>query len=134
MHALSLSFYIESAVSDKNPSLVRFNTGPLADPTLGQPKRPISGNALFRSVAMFEGDEGNVHGGVWESTSGTFQADTTGYIEFGHIVEGSCRVVDPDSTVNTLETGDSFVMPEGYHGRWEVDSFVKKIYFITKTA
>jgi hypothetical protein len=23
-------------------------------------------------------------------------------------------------------------MPEGYTGRWEVDQFVKKIYFITR--
>jgi uncharacterized cupin superfamily protein len=28
--------------------------------------------------------------------------------------------------------GEAFVMPEGYTGRWEVDQFVKKIYFITR--
>ena len=70
--------------------------------------------------------------GVWESTAGSFQANTTGYVEFGHIVEGAARLVDPDGTVHELVPGSSFVMPEGYTGRWEVDQFVKKIYFISR--
>ena len=65
---------------------------------------------------------------------GSFQSNTTGYIEFGYIVEGAARLVDPDGTVHELTVGEAFVMPEGYTGRWEVDHFVKKIYFITRMA
>jgi uncharacterized cupin superfamily protein len=36
--------------------------------------------------------------------------------------------------VHELTVGEAFVMPEGYTGRWEVDQFVKKIYFITRMA
>jgi len=43
-------------------------------------------------------------------------------------------LVDPDGTVHELTVGQAFVMPEGYTGRWEVDQFVKKIYFISRTA
>jgi hypothetical protein len=112
--------------------LVRIDPGPLKHPVPGKPRRPISGDAAFRTETAFEGLAGKAEAGVWESTAGSFQANTTGYVEFGHIVEGAARLVDPDGTVHELVPGSSFVMPEGYTGRWEVDQFVKKIYFISR--
>lgn len=114
--------------------LVRIDAGPLKNPVAGKPRRPISGDAAFQTVTAFEGNAGKAEAGVWESTAGVFQANTTGYIEFGYIVDGQARLVDPDGTVHALTTGEAFVMPEGYTGRWEVDRFVKKIYFISRTA
>lgn len=116
---------------DNNARLIRFNGGPMVDPVPGKPKQPLTGDASFLSVKAF--DHAQARAGVWESTAGTFQANNAGYIEFGYIVEGSCRLVDPDGTVHALAVGDAFVMPEGYSGRWEVDGFVKKIYFISVT-
>lgn len=52
--------------------------------------------------------------------------------EFGSILEGGARVVDPDGTVHRFKAGDPFVMPEGYKGHWEVDARVKKVYFIPR--
>nr|WP_277398988.1 cupin domain-containing protein [Achromobacter xylosoxidans] len=106
----------------------------MKNPVPGKPKRPLSGDAAFRTVTAFEGNGGRSEAGVWESTAGSFQSNTTGYIEFGYIVEGAARLVDPDGTVHELTVGEAFVMPEGYTGRWEVDTFVKKIYFISRTA
>ncbi|AMG39697.1 MULTISPECIES: cupin domain-containing protein [Achromobacter] len=114
--------------------LVRIDAGPMKNPVPGKPKRPLSGDAAFRTVTAFEGNGGRAEAGVWESTAGSFQSNTTGYIEFGYIVEGAARLVDPDGTVHQLTVGEAFVMPEGYTGRWEVDQFVKKIYFISRTA
>ncbi|WP_454695745.1 cupin domain-containing protein [Achromobacter aegrifaciens] len=114
--------------------LVRIDAGPMKNPVPGKPRRPISGDAAFRTVTAFEGNGGRAEAGVWESTAGSFQSNTTGYIEFGYIVDGAARLVDPDGTVHELSVGEAFVMPEGYTGRWEVDSFVKKIYFISRTA
>ena len=121
-------------MSTTEPKLVRIPTGPLANPKAAAPKRPISGDARFNGMKVFEGRGGKVRAGVWESTSGMFRADTTGYIEYGHIVEGDCRIVDPDGTVHTLNVGDPFIMPEGYKGRWEIDTFVKKVYMVAETA
>ncbi len=121
-------------MAENNSRLVRINAGSLVNPVAGKPKRPISGDAAFLSVSAFEGNGGRAQAGVWQTTSGTFQANTTGYIEFGYIVEGECRLVDPDGLVHVLNVGDAFVMPDGYTGRWEVDTFVKKIYFISLTA
>ncbi|MGE8565596.1 hypothetical protein D3C85_492680 [compost metagenome] len=114
--------------------LVRIDAGPMQNPVPGKPRRPISGDTAFLSQTFFEGNAGKAEAGVWESTAGVFQANTTGYIEFGTIIEGAARLVDPDGTVHELTVGQAFVMPEGYTGRWEVDQFVKKIYFISRTA
>ncbi|AZY50301.1 cupin domain-containing protein [Bordetella avium] len=111
--------------------LVRFDTGPLQNPDIGKPRRPIEGETEFRTVTVFEGNEGRAQSGIWESSAGKFRSDTTGYIEFGYILEGQARLVDPDGTVHELTPGSPFIMPEGYKGHWEVDQFVKKVYFIT---
>lgn len=121
-------------VTDTQPKLVRFSAGPLVNPDIGKPRRPIEGDTVFRTLTGFEGNEGRASSGIWESTAGKFRSDTTGYIEFGYIVQGSCRIVDPDGTVHSLNVGDPFVMPEGYKGHWEVDEHVKKVWFITQTT
>lgn len=121
-------------MSDNASRLVRFGTGPLTNPEIGKPRRPIEGDTEYRTMNAFEGNGGKVLSGIWESTPGKFRSDTTGYIEFGYILEGQCRIVDPDGTVHALKAGDPFIMPEGYKGHWEVDEFVKKVYFITHLA
>ena len=120
-------------MTDTHSKLVRFSAGPMTTPEIGKPRRQMEGETVFRIITGFEGDNGRATSGIWESTAGKFRSDTTGYIEFGYILEGECRIVDPDGTVNELKVGDPFVMPEGYKGHWEVDHFVKKVWFITLT-
>jgi len=124
----------EVILAEVNSRLVRFSAGPMTDPVVGKPSRPMEGATVFRTMTCFEGNGGRASSGIWESTAGKFRSDTTGYIEFCYILEGSCRVVDPDGTVHSLKAGDPFVMPEGYKGHWEVDEFVKKIWFVTLTT
>lgn len=114
--------------------LVRLSTGPQIDPLIRKPSRPVSGDTEFRITTAFVAPRGGAEAGVWESTAGVFRSDTTGYIEFGHIVEGEARIVDPDGTVHALKAGDPFVMPEGFKGHWEVDHFVKKVFFVSPVA
>ena len=121
-------------MSDSSAKLVRFSAGPMTNPDIGAPRRPMSGDTVFKTITGFETPDGRANAGIWESTAGTFRSDTTGYVEFGYILEGEARVVDPDGTVHELKAGDPFVMPEGYKGHWEVDSNVKKVYFISNTA
>lgn len=118
--------------ADQSSHAVLIPTGAMSNPVAGKPRRPLTGDAAFLSQTGFEAREGKVESGVWESTAGTFQSNTTGYVEFGYILEGAARLVDPDGTVHPLTPGTAFVMPEGYTGHWEVDERVKKVYFITR--
>lgn len=111
--------------------IVQWNSQEMTDSVLGRPRRPMAGDTVTRTSTAFTTAGDAVSAGTWEASAGQFRSDTTGYIEFCHIVEGSCRVVDPDGTVHALKAGDSFVMPEGYKGHWEVDERVKKVFFTT---
>lgn len=109
-------------------------TDDLSQARAGQPSRPIAGSTTYRTLEQFSAQGGRVSSGVWEATAGSFRSHIAGYIEFCHIVEGSCRLVDPDGTVHHFGVGDSFVLPEGFQGHWEVDERVKKVYVVTQTA
>lgn len=116
------------------PRLLRIDPTDLSHAVVGKPSRPIHGNTTYRTLEAFTAHGGKLSSGVWESSAGAFRSNTTGYVEFCHIVEGSCRVVDPDGTVHHLQAGDHFVLPEGFTGHWEVDERVKKVFFIAETA
>lgn len=116
-----------------SPSLVRIETQDLRHAKPGKPSRPISGNTSYLTLQSFSAQGGALSSGVWEATAGAFRSHCAGYVEFCHIVEGSCRVVDTDGSVHHFGAGDSFVLPEGFAGHWEVDERVKKVFFIAET-
>jgi len=114
--------------------LVRIDSTDLTHARAGKPSRPLRGDTTYRTLQAFSGDAGRAQAGVWEATAGAFRSHIQGYIEFCHIVEGSCRVVDPDGTVHHLRAGDSMVLPDGFTGHWEVDERVKKVFFTTEVG
>lgn len=116
-----------------SPHLVRIETQDLRQATPGRPSRPIHGDTTYLTLESFSAQHGQLSSGVWEATAGAFRSHCAGYVEFCHILEGSCRVVDPDGTSHSLTAGDSFVLPEGFAGHWEVDERVKKVFFIAQT-
>ena len=117
-----------------SPDLVRIETRDLRQATPGRPSRPIHGDTTYLTLESFSAQHGQLSSGVWEATAGAFRSHCAGYVEFCHIVEGSCRVVDPDGTRHSFAAGDSFVLPEGFAGHWEVDERVKKVFFIARTT
>ena len=116
------------------PKLVRIETQDLSHAKPGQPSRPIHGNTTYQTLESFQAQQGMLSSGVWEATAGAFRSNCAGYVEFCHILEGSCRIVDPDGTTHSFGAGDSFVLPEGFAGHWEVDERVKKVFFIAQTG
>lgn len=120
-----------SAVPLAPVKLVRIDASDLSQARSGQPSRPLRGHTTYKTLDVFSGNDGKANAGVWEATAGAFQSNIQGYIEFCHIVEGSCRLVDPDGTVHHFQAGDSFVLPDGFAGHWEVDERVKKVFVTT---
>lgn len=117
-----------------SPHLVRIETQDLRQATPGRPSRPIHGDTTYLTLESFSAQHGQLSSGVWEATAGAFRSHCAGYVEFCHIVEGSCRVVDTDGTSHSFAAGDSFVLPEGFAGHWEVDERVKKVFLIARTT
>lgn len=94
---------------------------------------PVSPERVTRgqpstSTVTFDSPENRM--GLWRVTPGAFTTDHAGYIEFVHIISGSGRLVGDDGTVRELRAGTTSIMPEGWKGRWEVDSTLTKVFTI----
>jgi hypothetical protein len=67
--------------------------------------------------------------GVWQSEPGKWRINYTEE-EFCQLLEGVSIVTDADGNATTLRAGDSFVIPRGFNGTWEVVETTRKLYAI----
>jgi uncharacterized protein len=51
-----------------------------------------------------------------------------------HFVAGSGRIIDDDGTRHEIRPGVVRFFPDGWHGRWEVDETVRKVYVIVRSG
>ena len=93
-------------------------------------ERLVSGTPM-QAVANTYSDAGNAfHCGVWEGEVGAWRVQYTEH-EFCHLLSGRVRLHDDaggDAVV--LEAGQSFVVPAGFSGVWEVLEPARKLYAI----
>ena len=112
------------------PSILRIphhTQGSIAEPVPSE--RLIAGNPM-QSVANAYSDAGNAfHCGVWEGEVGAWRVAYTEH-EFCHMLEGRVRMRGNDGSDTTVVAGDSFVIPAGFEGVWEVLEPARKLYAI----
>ncbi len=72
--------------------------------------------------------------GTWDCTPGKWQADYSAKSEFCYIISGKVVLTDEDGVAATFVAGDSFVIPQGFMGTWEVVEKVEKYYVIVTPA
>ena len=88
----------------------------------GQPTQAV-GNAYSSQDERF-------HCGVWEGDVGAWRVHYTEH-EFCHLLSGRVRLRDDaGDEVVVLEAGQSFVVPAGFSGTWEVLEAARKLYAI----
>ena len=67
--------------------------------------------------------------GVWAATRGRWRVRYT-ETEFCHLLAGRVILVGEDGERNEFSAGDSFVIPSGFSGSWEVVEDCRKLYVI----
>jgi uncharacterized protein len=103
--------------------------------TDGNPAEPVAADRLvsgqpMQSVANAYSDAGNAfHCGVWEGDVGAWRVAYTEH-EFCHMLAGRVRLRGDDGSDATVVAGDSFVIPAGFTGLWEVLEPARKLYAI----
>ncbi len=65
--------------------------------------------------------------GIWQSEIGKWRISYTEE-EYCQILEGVSVITDADGIAVTVSQGESFVIPRGFIGNWEVLERTKKIY------
>lgn len=72
--------------------------------------------------------------GTWDCTPGKWQADYSAKSEFCYIISGKVVLTDEDGVESTFVAGESFVIPQGFMGTWEIVEPVQKYYVIVTPA
>lgn len=90
----------------------------------------ISGAANELGENHFATNNGKLTIGTWECTPYAEDLSCSDYSEFATILSGRVALTDPDGTVNTFGPGESYIMPVGWQGRFEVLETLRKIYVI----
>jgi len=95
--------------------------------------RLLSGSPRLTAWNHYSDPSQQFFAGVWSATRGCWRIQYTEH-EFCHLLEG--RVVLTSTTGERWEfiAGDSFVVPSGFSGSWEVLEDCRKLYAIFEAA
>ncbi len=93
------------------------------------PNRVLEGDPQHVTKMQFESPDGSLIAGTWTSTPGKWHAFTD-RDEFCTILSGHCRLISKSGEVQTFKTGDSFLIPNGFRGFWEVVETTTKHFVI----
>ncbi len=89
----------------------------------------LDGNPRQRIWNVLSSGDGRFHAGEWESGPGTWRVNYTEY-ELCHILQGAVRLTSEAGAARLYRAGDTFVIPSGFRGTWEVIEPCRKIYAI----
>lgn len=67
----------------------------------------------------YKGADG-LHVGIWEGEPGTLQLTNYPFDEYCLIVAGELVITSTDGPPQVFRPGDSFVIPKGFSGTWEM--------------
>jgi uncharacterized cupin superfamily protein len=111
------------------PSIVSFNAPVEPQRSAPDAERKLSGDPQLTVWNHYTEETAQFFAGVWAATPGRWLVRYSEH-EFCHLLAG--RVVITSDTGERLEfaAGDSFVVPAGFSGTWEVVAECRKLYAI----
>ena len=89
----------------------------------------IKGEYKTSTWNHFTGEDGRLFCGIWESTKGKINFETTEW-EYCYLLAGEVVLKREDGAKWRLKKGDGFIIPAGFKGTWETVRKVKKHYVI----
>lgn len=93
-------------------------------------ERIVSGKPEQNLFNQYQDPSKQMLSGTWDCTPGKWQADYSAKSEFCYIISGKVVLTDEDGVATMFVAGDSFIIPQGFMGTWEVVEKVEKLYVI----
>jgi uncharacterized cupin superfamily protein len=91
--------------------------------------RIVAGHPLQTVTNVYDSEDGKFSAGLWSGAIGTWRVAYTEH-EACHLLQGEVVLRGDDGSVATYRAGDSFVVPAGFTGTWEVTVPARKLYAI----
>jgi hypothetical protein len=116
-----------------SPPIVSFRTS--VEPQHSRPdaERIVSGEPQMTAWNYYSDSSQQFFAGVWAATRGSWRI---GYSEseFCHLLQGRVALTNREGQRWEFGLGDSFVVPAGFVGTWEVIEDCRKVYAIFERA
>jgi len=109
--------------------IITFAALPDAESSRPAEDRLLGGSPQQQIQNVFSDRSGKFFAGVWASTPGRWRIAYTEN-EFCHMLAGRVRITADGGGVWTFGPGDTFVVPAGFEGIWEVELSARKLYAI----
>jgi len=93
----------------------------------------ISGEPRLTAWNYYADPSQQFFAGVWSATRGCWRIHYT-ECEFCHLLQGRVALTDQNGERLEFGVGDSFVIPAGYVGTWEVIEDCRKLYAIFEAS
>lgn len=113
-------------------SVVRFPSdmqSPINRRLADLPNRVVEGDPLHESMVRFTSEDERLQAGTWVSTPGKWRLFTD-RDEFCTILEGRAVLESLSGTCEEFVAGDSFLIPNGFDGYWDVKEVTRKHFVI----
>ncbi len=96
------------------------------------PKRTlVSGVESHRFEPLFAGQ---LVVSIYEGDDGLLKLENYPFDEFVHVLHGRAILTAEGAASQTFKTGDSFVVPKGFTGTWEMQDNFRELIIIEKAA
>jgi uncharacterized protein len=121
-------------MTDLIPRLVDFKTTvPETSSSRPAPERLLAGDPQHTVRNYFSDATGQFFAGIWQSSPGRWRVRYTEN-EFCHLLSGRVRIEDEHAGAWLFQTGDTFVIPAGFTGTWQVLEPTSKLYVVFEPA
>jgi uncharacterized cupin superfamily protein len=80
----------------------------------------------YKTVDGYKSADGKFLVAIWESGPGVLQTDSYPNDEYVLVLEGDLAITNESGAKDEFEPGDSFVIPKGWAGTWDMKTKFKK--------
>ena len=115
------------------PSVVSFRNELEPQRSRPEAERILSGEPQLTTWNHYSDPSGQFFAGIWAATRGSWRISYS-ECEFCYLLEGRVALTNQGGQRCEFSRGDSFVVPAGFTGTWEVIEDCRKLYAIFEPA
>jgi uncharacterized cupin superfamily protein len=124
---------VVSATSADAPEIRRLDQKAAATEPAKYPKEMVVAgqkdfDGSYKGTIQYDGVANEFIAGLWESGPGVLQTDAYPHDEYCLVLEGTLVVTNRSGSKDEFKPGDSFVIPKGWAGTWDMRTKFKKQY------
>jgi uncharacterized protein len=115
------------------PRIVSFHQSIEAQFSQPAAERVLSGDPRVTTWNHYAEHSEQFFAGIWSATPGAWRVEYREH-EFCHLLSGRVRITGREGEHYEFVAGDTFVIPAGFAGTWEVVEECRKLYAVFEQA